>query len=90
MSTDSVKMDTGIPLFFLEIEYLLLESIPLETIMRVYWFSGMLQFSKCWKLKWLHNRAAQCIDKEILIRKIRDIDIGIDIDKESFEKLIRY
>ena len=35
-------------------------------------------------------RAAQCIDKEILIRKIRDIDIGIDIDKENFEKLIRY
>ena len=27
-------------------------------------------------------RAAQCIDKEILIRKIRDIDIGIDIDKD--------
>ena len=49
-------MDTGIPLFFSEIEYLLLETIPLETIMRVamnstffeynlqirrpYWFSG--------------------------------------------------
>ena len=29
-------MDTGIPLFFSEIEYLLLETIPLETIMRVY------------------------------------------------------
>ena len=28
-------MDTGIPLFFSEIEYLLLETIPLETIMRV-------------------------------------------------------
>ena len=36
----------------------------------------------------LYNRAAQCIDKEILIRKI--YDIGIDIDKENFEKLIRY
>ena len=35
MSTDSVKMDTGIPLFFSEIQYLLLETIPLETIMRV-------------------------------------------------------
>ena len=35
-------------------------------------------------------RAAQCIDKEILIRKICNIDIGIDIDKENFEKLIRY
>ena len=28
-------MDTGIPLFFSEIQYLLLETIPLETIMRV-------------------------------------------------------
>ena len=28
-------MDTDIPLFFSEIEYLLLETIPLETIMRV-------------------------------------------------------
>ena len=28
-------MDTGIPLFLSEIEYLLLETIPLETIMRV-------------------------------------------------------
>ena len=28
-------MDTGMPLFFLEIQYLLLETIPLETIMRV-------------------------------------------------------
>ena len=38
------------------------------------------------------NRGAQCIDKEILIRKICNIDIGIDIDidKENFEKLIRY
>ena len=35
MSTDSVKMDTGIPLFFPEIQYLLLETIPLEIIMRV-------------------------------------------------------
>ena len=35
MSTDYVKMDTGIPLFFPEIQYLLLETIPLETIMRV-------------------------------------------------------
>ena len=36
----------------------------------------------------VYNRAAQCIDKEILIRKIHDI--GIDIDMENFEKLIRY
>ena len=36
------------------------------------------------------NRVAQCIDKEILIRKICNIDIGIDIDKENFEKLIIY
>ena len=35
MSTDSVKMDTGIPLFLSEIQYLILETIPLETIMRV-------------------------------------------------------
>ena len=35
-------------------------------------------------------RVAQCIDKEILIRKICNIDIGIDIDKEDFEKLIIY
>ena len=35
MSTDSIKTDTGIPLFILEIQYLLLETIPLETIMRV-------------------------------------------------------
>ena len=33
-------MDTGIPLFFSEIEYLLLETIPLETIMRVLVFIG--------------------------------------------------
>ena len=38
----------------------------------------------------IYTRAAQCIDKEILIRKIPDIDIGIDIDKENFEKLIIY
>ena len=30
-------MDTDIPLFFPEIQYLLLETIPLENIMRVYW-----------------------------------------------------
>ena len=36
VSTESVKMDTGIPLFFSEIEYLLLKTIPLETIMRVF------------------------------------------------------
>ena len=35
-------------------------------------------------------RVAQCIDKEILIGKNCDIDIGIDIDKEKFEKLIIY
>ena len=28
--------------------------------------------------------------KKILIGKNCDIDIGIDIDKENFEKLIRY
>ena len=39
MSTDSVKMDTGVPLFFSEFQYLLLETIPLETIMRVFLFS---------------------------------------------------
>ena len=33
-------MDTGMPLFFLEIQYLLLETIPLETIMRVVVFTG--------------------------------------------------
>ena len=27
-------MDTGVPLFFSEFQYLLLETIPLETIMR--------------------------------------------------------
>ena len=36
------------------------------------------------------TRVAQCIDKEILIGKNSNIDIGIDIDKENFEKLIRY
>ena len=36
MSTDSVKMHTGIPLYFSEIQYLLLETIPLETVMRVF------------------------------------------------------
>ena len=36
------------------------------------------------------NRVAQCIDKEILIGKNCNIDIGIDIDKEKFEKLIIY
>ena len=36
------------------------------------------------------SRVAQCIDKEILIRKICYIDIGIDTDKEDFEKLIIY
>ena len=36
------------------------------------------------------SRVAQCIDKEILIRKKCNIDIGIDIDKENFEKLIIY
>jgi len=40
MSTDSVKMDTGIPLFCSEIQYLLLETIPLETIMRVHVLSS--------------------------------------------------
>ena len=36
------------------------------------------------------TRVAQCIDKEILIRKKCNIDIVIDIDKENFEKLIIY
>ena len=36
----------------------------------------------------VYNRVAQCIDKEILIGKNCNIDIGIDIDKENFEKLI--
>ena len=36
MSTDSKNgYWSGIPLFFPEIQYLLLETIPLETIMRV-------------------------------------------------------
>ena len=34
----------------------------------------------------IETRVAQCIDKEILIRKICNIDIGIDIDKVDFEK----
>ena len=39
---------------------------------------------------YLACRVAQCIDKEILRRKICNIDIGIDIDKENFKKLITY
>ena len=35
-------------------------------------------------------RVAQCIDKEILIAENCNIDLGIDIDKEKFEKLTRY
>ena len=51
-------MDTGIPLFFSEIEYLLLETIPLETIMRVpvvpdengrVTVSFMTSIEACWK-----------------------------------------
>ena len=38
----------------------------------------------------MQSRVAQCIDKEILIRKMCNIDIGIDIDKEDFEKLIKH
>ena len=38
----------------------------------------------------MHIRVAQCIDKEILIGKKCDIDIGIDIDNEKYEKLIMY
>ena len=41
-------------------------------------------------MKHVYIRVAQCIDKEILIGKKCDIDIGIDIDKEKFEKLIIY
>ena len=41
-------------------------------------------------LQQIASRVAQCIDKEILIRKKCNIDIGIDIDKENFEKLIIY
>ena len=36
------------------------------------------------------TRVAQCIDMEILIRGKCNIDIGIDIDTENFEKLIVY
>ena len=36
------------------------------------------------------TRVAQCIDKEILIGKMCNIDIGIDIDKEKLEKLMIY
>ena len=32
----------------------------------------------------LHTRAAQCIDKEILISKNGNIDIDIEIDKRMF------
>ena len=39
---------------------------------------------------YLACRVAQCIDKEILIGKNCDIDIGIDIDKEKCEKLKIY
>ena len=38
-------MDTGIPLFFSEIEYLLLETIPLETIMRVCFIDARNNFT---------------------------------------------
>ena len=34
--------------------------------------------------KWQHIRAAQCIDKEILISKNGNIDIDIEIDKRFF------
>ena len=37
-------MDTGIPLFLSEIEYLLLETIPLYTIMRVLEQNGFSTF----------------------------------------------
>ena len=50
-------MDTGIPLFLSEIEYLLLETIPLETIMRVPYQLAALKrqaedvlFSCCWEV----------------------------------------
>ena len=39
---------------------------------------------------YIYSRVAQCIDKEILIGKNCNTDIGIDIDKENFEKLITY
>ena len=42
------------------------------------------------KFRYSTYSTAQCIDNEILIKKIQDIDIGIDIDNENFEKLIRY
>ena len=41
-------MDTGIPLFFSEIEYLLLETIPLDTIIRVYLKSGGFGHTQAW------------------------------------------
>ena len=33
----------------------------------------------------LYTRGAQCIDKQILIRKNSDIDIDIEIDKRTYE-----
>ena len=41
-------MDTGIPLFFSEIQYLLLETIPLDTIMRILYFEGFCLTSLPW------------------------------------------
>ena len=35
---------------------------------------------------WKEIRVAQCIDKEILIGKNCNIDIGIDIDKDNLKK----
>ena len=37
---------------------------------------------------WVGSRAAQCIDKELLISKNGNIDIEIEIDKRVFFKLI--
>ena len=45
-------MDTGIPLFCSEIEYLLLETIPLETIMRV---KTYFLLKKVLKMIYLHK-----------------------------------
>ena len=41
-------------------------------------------FSKTQSVFDVHIRAAQCIDKEILISKNGNIDIDIEIDKRMF------
>ena len=71
-------------------------AIPRNLIYQVtrfisYFYVMSTQFERFMNLvRHVYCRVAQCIDKGILIRKICNIDIGIDIDKENFEKLIRY